>query len=491
GGAVADEFDAVVVGSGPNGLVAALELAQTGWRVLVLERSDTLGGGARTAELTLPGFRHDVCSAIHPLGLASPALRDLGLEKVGVEWVQPDAPLAHALRPGHSVLQERSLAATAVGLGVDGRPWERLFGPSVGSGLDLVDSLLDPLDLPPRHPVQLARYGMSGLWSVSALARRRFRGDDGPALLAGLAGHSMLSLDAPITTGFGMLLGQLAHVVGWPMARGGSQAIADGLVALIRALGGTVLTGEEVRSLDDLPPARAVICDVTPRQLIDIAGDRLPSAYRRRLERYRYGPGVFKVDWALDGPVPWIDPRTARAGTVHLGGTLAEVRASEEDVVSGRVPQVPFLLLAQQSNFDPDRAPRVGTPPGPTATSPTAPPSTPWTRSSPTSSASPPAFARPSSAAGSATPPRWSATTPTTSAATSTAASPISGNCSSARSPASTPTRPRPATSSSARRRRRPGAGCTACADGPPPDRCCAANPSDPRLPQHPPQPVL
>ena len=354
---MADEFDAVVVGSGPNGLVAALELAQAGWRVLVLERSDTLGGGARTAELTLPGFRHDVCSAIHPLGLASPALRDLGLEKVGVEWVQPDAPLAHALRPGHSVLQERSLAATAVGLGVDGRPWERLFGPSVGSGLDLVDSLLDPLDLPPRHPVQLARYGMSGLWSVSALARRRFRGDDGPALLAGLAGHSMLSLDAPITTGFGMLLGQLAHVVGWPMARGGSQAIADGLVALIRALGGTVLTGEEVRSLDDLPPARAVICDVTPRQLIDIAGDRLPSAYRRRLERYRYGPGVFKVDWALDGPVPWIDARTARAGTVHLGGTLAEVRASEEDVVSGRVPQVPFLLLAQQSNFDPDRAP--------------------------------------------------------------------------------------------------------------------------------------
>ena len=176
---MADEFDAVVVGSGPNGLVAALELAQAGWRVLVLERSDTLGGGARTAELTLPGFRHDVCSAIHPLGLASPALRDLGLEKVGVEWVQPDAPLAHALRPGHSVLQERSLAATAVGLGVDGRPWERLFGPSVGSGLDLVDSLLDPLDLPPRHPVQLARYGMSGLWSVSALARRRFRGDDG------------------------------------------------------------------------------------------------------------------------------------------------------------------------------------------------------------------------------------------------------------------------------------------------------------------------
>ncbi|UDY34681.1 phytoene desaturase family protein [Dermatobacter hominis] len=351
------EWDAVVVGSGPNGLVAALELARSGWKVLVLERADAPGGGTRTAELTLPGFRHDVCSAIHPLGLASPALRDLDLERVGVEWVHPDAPLAHALRPGHSVLQERSLAATAVGLGVDGRPWERLFGPSVRSGLDLVDGLLDPLHVPPRHPVTLARYGAVGLWSVSALARRRFRGDDGPALLAGMAGHSMLSLDAPITTGFGMLLGQLAHVVGWPMARGGSQAIADGLVALIEEHGGTVRCGEDVRTLDDVPPARAVLCDVTPRQLVALAGDRLPSRYRRMLERYRYGAGVCKVDWALDGPVPWKDPATARAGTVHLGGTLAEVRASEEAVVAGRLPEVPFMLLAQQSNFDPTRAP--------------------------------------------------------------------------------------------------------------------------------------
>ncbi len=356
-GVMANEWDAIVVGSGPNGLVAALELATAGWRVLVLERADVPGGGTRTVELTLPGFHHDVCSAIHPLGLASPALRDLDLESVGVEWVHPDAPLAHALRPDHAVIQERSLTATAVGLGDDGPAWERLFGPGVRSGTDLVDSLLDPLRIPPRHPFALARYGVVGLRSVSSLARHRFRGDDAPALIAGLAGHSMLSLDAPITTGFGMLLGQLAHVVGWPMAAGGSQAITDGLVALIEAAGGTVRCNEEVRSLDELPPSRAVVCDVTPRQLVEIAGDRLPAGYRRRLGRYRYGPGVCKVDWALDGPVPWTDASMSRAGTVHLGGTLAEVRAAEHDVVQGRVPDQPFLLLAQQSLFDPSRAP--------------------------------------------------------------------------------------------------------------------------------------
>jgi phytoene dehydrogenase-like protein len=352
-----DHPDAVVVGAGPNGLVAALTLARAGWKVIVLEAGDRPGGGSRTDELTLPGFLHDVCSAIHPLGIASPALRDLGLEDVGVRWVHPEVPLAHMLRPDRAVVLHRSLEATAEGLAEDGPGWTRLLGPPVRAGFDLTDSLLSPLDLPPRHPVELARFGTTGIRSATSLGRTRFSGEAGPALLAGLAAHSMLELDRPITGGFGILLGTLAHSVGWPVAEGGSGAITDGLVELLESAGGEVRCGHRITSLGQLPPARAVLFDVTPRQLLSIAEDRLPSLYRWALRRFRHGPGVFKVDWALDGPVPWTDPAAGRAGTVHIGGTMAEVCASEAAVNAGRHADQPFLLVGQQSVADPTRAP--------------------------------------------------------------------------------------------------------------------------------------
>ena len=351
-----DHLDAVVVGSGPNGLVAALELARAGWRVRVVEAADRPGGGTRSEELTLSGFVHDVCSAIHPLGIASPALRDLDLAAAGVEWIHPDLPLAHAVAPGRSALLERSLADTAHGLGDDGRAWRRLMAPSVRAGTALSDGLLAPLDLPPAHPLALARFGPVGVRPATWI-QRRFDGDLAPALFAGLAAHSVLDLSAPVTGGFGLLLGALAHSVGWPMARGGSQAIADALVAALEATGGEVHCGERIDRMDQLPPARAVLFDVAPRHLARIAGDRLPDRYRRRLLRFRHGPGVFKVDWALDGPVPWLDDQVRRAGTVHLGGPADEVRRSEHDATHGRHSDTPFLLLAQQSLFDPTRAP--------------------------------------------------------------------------------------------------------------------------------------
>lgn len=351
-----EPLDAVVVGSGPNGLVAAINLARQGWSVRVVERADQVGGGMRSAELTLPGFVHDVCSAAHPLGLASPAMRTLGLEAHGVEWIQPDAPLVHALRPERGVVLERSIAETELGLGIDGATWRSLFGGPTRSGYDLIDSLLAPLTIPPRHPLALAGYAPNGIRSAAALAKR-FPGDEGPALLAGMAAHSMLPLTKAITGGMGIMFGVLGHLVGWPVVRGGSQSLADGLVSLLESLGGEVQLGTEVRSLADLPPARAVLFDTSPLQLVEIVGDLLPSRYRRQLLRFRSGPGIFKVDWALDGPVPWTDPALGRSATVHLGGSFDEVAASEYEMTQGRHPDEPFTLLAQQSLFDPTRAP--------------------------------------------------------------------------------------------------------------------------------------
>ena len=349
--------DAIVVGSGPNGLAAAIALARAGRSVLVLEARDTIGGGMRTEALTGPGFAHDTCSAIHPLAVASPFFRGVPLEEHGVEWVQPPAPLAHPLDDGTAVLLERSLEKTAAGLDPgDGDAWLRLLGPLAAAGDELLEGILAP-PLPPRHPLLLARFGRTAIRSASSLARSAFAGERARALFAGNAAHSMLPLDATASAAFGLVLATLGHAVGWPLPRGGSQAIADALASYLRALGGEIETGHSVESLGELAGARIVMLDVAPRQLLRLAGDRVPARYRRALERYRYGPGVVKVDYALSGPVPWRAPECARAATVHLGGTLDEIASAEREVSRGRHPARPYVLVAQQSLFDPTRAP--------------------------------------------------------------------------------------------------------------------------------------
>jgi len=350
------EYDAIVVGSGPNGLAAAVALAGAGRSVLLLEGAATLGGGLRSEELTLPGFLHDVCSAIHPLGAGSPFFRTLPLAAQGLEWIQPGVPLAHPLDDGTAAVLDRSIDVTAAGLAADGPAWRGLFDPVARGWERLAPEILAPLHVPAR-PFAMARFGWSALRSARGLARSRFTGERARALFAGLAAHSVLPLEQPGTAAIGLVLGALAHVVGWPFPRGGSQRIADALASHLRSLGGEVLADAWVDSLGDLPPARAVVLDVTPRQLLRLAGDRLPAGYRRRLERYRYGPGVFKLDLALSGPVPWRAEACRRAGTVHLGGTLAEIAESEAAVWRGEPPARPYVLVAQQSLFDPSRAP--------------------------------------------------------------------------------------------------------------------------------------
>jgi phytoene dehydrogenase-like protein len=356
---VSATHDAIVVGAGPNGLAAAITLAQAGRSVLVLEAAETIGGGTRTAELTLPGYRHDVCSAIHPLALASPFLRALPLERHGLSFAHPAIPLAHPLDDGSAVALHRSLAETAAGLGSDGPAYRRLMEPLARAWEPIVDDLLGPLHLP-RHPRALARFTRVGVRSATGLGTARFTGVRARAVLAGAAAHSFRPLASPATAAYGLMLAMLAHGVGWPAAVGGSQAIADALASLLRELGGEIQTGREVRSLADVRGARAVLLDVTPRQLLAITGDRLPARFRRALERYRYGPGAFKVDYALAGPVPWTAPDCRAAGTLHLGGTMEEIARSEDDVARGRHAARPFVLVAQQSLFDATRAPAGG-----------------------------------------------------------------------------------------------------------------------------------
>ncbi len=352
-------FDAIVIGSGPNGLAAAIRLAQAGRSVQVLEAKDTIGGGCRSLELTLPGFVHDMCSAIHPLGLNSPFFRTLPLAQYGLEWVQPPTPLAHPLDDGSAVLLERSIESTCATLGVDAGAYKKLITPLVADWPIIEQAFLGPLRLSPllRHPFALGRFGLAALNSVQGLAQRLFKGERARAIFAGMGAHSMLSLEQTTSAASALLLGTIGHVVGWPLPRGGSQQIVDALAAHLRSLGGEIVTGVEVRSIDALPPARALLFDVTPHQLLRIAGSHLSSSYKRALERYRYGPGVFKLDYALDGPIPWRAEECLQAATVHLGGTLPEIAASEYQITHGEHPERPFVLLAQQSLFDETRAP--------------------------------------------------------------------------------------------------------------------------------------
>lgn len=347
-------FDAVVVGAGPNGLAAAVTIAQAGRSVCVIEARERVGGGTRSAELTEPGFVHDVCSAIHAFGVVSPAFRDWPLADHGLEWIEPDLPLAHPLDGGRAAVVHRSVTETALELGVS--RYEQLLGPTVKRWDAIAAQVLGPLVRLPRHPLTLARFGASALMPATVVGRW-LNDEAAAAMFAGCAAHAILPLTRPLTASFGTMLLASAHVGGWPVAKGGSQAIADALASLLTSLGGEIRCSSPVRTLRDLPPARAVLLDLAPRQVSSIAADQLSSRWRRRAEKYQHGPGSFKIDYSLDGPVPWIAEACGRAGTVHVGGTLDEIRRAEHEAANGRHPDRPFVLVAQQSVCDPTRAP--------------------------------------------------------------------------------------------------------------------------------------
>lgn len=351
--------DAIVIGSGPNGLAAAVALARAGRSVLVVEASDTIGGGTRSEPLTLPGYVHDVCSAVHPMAVASPFFKTLPLADHGLEWVHPEIPFAHPLDDGTSAVLERDVDRTADLLGVDGQAYRKLMGPLTAHADALFADLLGPIGLP-RHPITALRFGWNAIRSGKGLAEAWFRTEPARALVAGLAAHAVLPLDQSPGAAIALMLGVAGHAVGWPFPRGGARKIAEALASYLRSLGGVIETGRLVKSLDELPPARAVLLDVTPRQVLALAGHRLPGRYRQSLQRYRYGPGVFKVDWALSGPIPWRAEVCRRAGTVHVGGTLEEVAAAERAPWRGEHAERPFVLLAQPTVFDPTRAPAGG-----------------------------------------------------------------------------------------------------------------------------------
>lgn len=353
-------FDAVVVGAGPNGLSAAIRMAQAGRSVLVLEANETVGGAARSAELTFPNFVHDAFSGVYPIGISSPFFRSLPLAEHGLEWVHPEYPLAHPLDDGTAVVLDPSLERMAERLGgEEGAAYRRVFEPMVDGWEELSDGLLHPFTRL-RHPIRLARFGVRGLRSAEHVAADDLKGGRGGLLFAGSAAHSGLPLDRAGTAAYGLVLNAAGHAVGWPLVRGGAGGIPQALASYLRSLGGEIRTGVRVRSLKEIPPARATFLSLTPRQVLAVAGDALPARYRAQLAAFRYGVGTFKVDWALAGPIPWKAPECARAGTLHLVGSMEELRASEAAAWNGRIADRPLVLASQPSGFDPTRAPAGG-----------------------------------------------------------------------------------------------------------------------------------
>ena len=348
---------ACVIGSGPNGLSAAIVLGQAGLAVDVYEAEAIPGGAARTLPLTLPGFQHDFGSAVHPMAAGSPFFQSLPLTTHGLEWIHSPAPLAHPLDDGTAVILERDLSDAERAFGTDGQAWRRMMQPLADHWPQFANEILEPIAHLPRHPLLLARFGLSAIQPARFLARHSFKSPRTRALFGGLAAHSFLNLDQPLSSAVGLVLAAAAHAVGWPIPRGGAQSITDALRSQLASLGGRLHTSSRIQSLDDLPSDALLLCDITPRQLLALSDKRFSPSYRRTLSRYKYGPGAFKIDYALSAPIPWQAKECSRAATVHLGGSLEETAESEAAVQQGRHAERPFVLLAQPSLFDPTRAP--------------------------------------------------------------------------------------------------------------------------------------
>ncbi|MEL7834311.1 NAD(P)/FAD-dependent oxidoreductase [Fodinibius sp. Rm-B-1B1-1] len=349
-------YDAIIIGSGPNGLAAGIHLAQKGLSVKIFEKSDTIGGGTRTQELIQPGFYNDVCSAIHPLAKASPFLKSLPLEEYGLEWIQPEVPVAHPLDNQPAGALFRSLDKTIDHLGQDGKTYQKWITPFIDSWDELLTDILAPFSPIPNNPILMARFGLKALRSANGFAKR-YQTKKARAVFAGIAAHGIMPFDDIATAAIGLVLGTAAHTVGWPYPKGGSQAITNAMAQHFQSLGGEIETGVEITSVDELPESQTILFNNTPKQILDIAGKHLPQSYAQKLQRYKYGQGVFKLDFALSDPIPWKDELCRKAGTVHVGGTLAEIAISEKQSANGKHPEKPYVLVAQQSLGDNSRAP--------------------------------------------------------------------------------------------------------------------------------------